>query len=75
MHTPGLFESVRLIGFDETYLVTHVDHEAQRADLLPIVFSLQQLQAVTFLALESNPASLPELERRPGYGRYPAAPL
>jgi hypothetical protein len=45
----------RLSGFGEMYFVTRVDHEAQVADLLPIVWSKHQLPSVPFLAIELIP--------------------
>lgn len=53
MHVPGLFERVRLMAMDEVYLVTRVDHEAQVADLLPIIYGKKQLDSVPFLAIEA----------------------
>jgi hypothetical protein len=53
MHIPGLLERVRLTGLDEVYLVIRVDHQAQVADLLPIVNGQRQLPSVPFFAMES----------------------
>ncbi len=59
MDVPGLLERVRLMGLDEVDLVTRVDHEAQVADLLPIVYGQRQIQSVPYLAVESIPGCGP----------------
>jgi hypothetical protein len=59
MHVPGLLERVRLMGLDEVYLVTNVDHKAQVADLLPIIYAQRQLDSVPFLAMEAMPGCEP----------------
>ena len=59
MHVPGLLERVHLMGLYEVYLVTRVDHEAQVADLLPIIWGHQQLDSVSFQAMESIPGCGP----------------
>ena len=64
MHVPGLMERVRLGGLDEMYLVTHVNHEAQIADLMPIVFGKDSIQSVPFQAIESIPGCSPPLLKR-----------
>lgn len=63
MHVPGLFERVHLMGIDEIYLVTRVDHEAQVADLLPIIYGKRQVDSVPFLAMESIPGCGPPVPR------------
>ena len=59
MHVPGLMERVRLMGLDEVYLVIRLDHEAQAADLLPIVYGRQSVKCVPFEAMEPIPGCGP----------------
>lgn len=59
MHIPNLLERVRLTGLDEVYLVMRVDHEGNAADLLPIVYGRQQLDAVPFVIIEQIPGCGP----------------
>jgi hypothetical protein len=59
MYVPGLFERVRLVGLDEVYLVTRVDHGAQVADLLPIIWGQRQLDSVPFLVVQAIPGCGP----------------
>lgn len=59
MHVPDLFERVRLVDLDEVYLVTRVDHGAQVADLLPIIWGQRQLDSVPFLIMQAMPGCGP----------------
>ena len=59
MHVPGVFERVRLCGYDEVYLVTRVDKEAEVADLLPVIYGHRQVESVPFLAIEQIPGCGP----------------
>jgi hypothetical protein len=56
-------ERVRLMGVDEVYLVTRVDHEAQVADLLPIVYGRREVDAVPFVVIEAIPGCGPPILR------------
>jgi hypothetical protein len=55
MHIPGLLERVRLLGVDEVYLVTRVDHEARMADMLPLVYGSAEIHNVPFNAIQAVP--------------------
>ena len=53
MHVPELMEAVHLVGLDEVYLVTRVDHNKRVADLLPIIYGKRQVNSVPFLVMEA----------------------
>jgi hypothetical protein len=55
MHVPGLMQRVRRRGLEDVYLVIRVDHDAQAADLVPIVYGRRAVKSVPFKALEPIP--------------------
>ena len=59
MHVPELMEAVHLVGLNEVYLVTRVDRNERVADLLPIIYSRQQVNSVPFLVIEAIPQCRP----------------
>jgi hypothetical protein len=59
MHAPGVFERVRLCGLDEVYFVTRVDHVAQMADLLPLIYGYRTVESALFLAIAPIPGCGP----------------
>jgi hypothetical protein len=71
MHVPGLLERVHVTGLDEVYLVIRVDHEAQVADFLPILYGRQQMDAVPFVIMEAIPGCGPPEGTLNGHQRDP----
>jgi hypothetical protein len=69
MQYPDLMERVRLVGFDEVYVVACINYETQVADLLPILNGGQRLRAVPFTSMEEVPVKWPAPLRSPAPGR------
>jgi hypothetical protein len=48
-------ERVRVVGFNEVFLVTRLDHETGMADLLPLIYGKRRLEGVPFQVIEQMP--------------------
>ena len=69
MRVPELMERVHLTDVNEVYVVIHIDHEAQAADLLPIGNGGERLECVPFAAIEAIPSKWPAPFQDPSISR------
>jgi len=64
-----LLERVRVVGSDEVYLVTRLDHKARLADLLPLIYGKRRVDCVPFQVIEGIPGCGPPDLRPNGHQR------